>query len=193
MNETNGDIGFLSLLARLDIEATSFHELMAGAVEVTDCEPIHGVVGASVAVCLFDTHKHMAGACCLMLPSEFKHHRDELMLKADSVLDSLRNRMVSMGCTDVVAKIFGGADIGGSQSSFSDGKQTTMFVRGWLRNHSIPIANESIGGTKRREIVVVPESHKVFCKQISMSSEFLKREKLDLLSEPAPLNKIELF
>lgn len=193
MTNLTQDIGFLTLLGRLDLDPSQVQEVLPGGMETTNSHPLYMVVGASVAVCLHDPRTGLTGVCNVMLPSQFGHHRDDAMIKADSALDALRNRMLEQGAEQLLAKLFGAAETQVTGLSFSDGKQTAIFVRNWLRRHQVPILNESMGGGKRREIAVIAKTGQVFCKQISMSSEFLEKEKQGLLSGDAPLNKVELF
>jgi chemotaxis protein CheD len=197
MNSKN-DMGFLTLRGRMPADFAEFAEVPLGVEIVSDKQPLYCVVGASVAVCLIDVGSQNAGVCQVMLPAKFEHQRDDAMLKADSQLETLSNKLFeavrAVGREPkLLAKIFGGAEIGKSTLSFSDGKQSTLFVCSWLQTKKIQIISKSIGGLKRREIVLVPQTGQVFCKQVSMSSEFLCQEREELLSLTGPRNKVELF
>jgi chemotaxis protein CheD len=198
MSETFLDVGLLTLRARLGPDIDSVIEVGLGGMEVSGDSPLYTVIGASLAVCLIDTASGLVGLCHVMLPAQFGHHRDDAMLQADSVLEVLNNRVVKTSQTlghipQIRAKLFGGADIKKDQFSFSDGQQSTLFSRHWLRTRSIPIQAESTGDTRRREIVLMPKTGKVFCKLVSMTSDFLDLERNGLLTTSQPLNKVELF
>lgn len=193
----NAGLGLLTLRSRLPELAADVLEVPLGGSEVTCTQPLYTVVGASVAVCLLDAGNGYVGLCQVILPSQFGHHRDDAMLQADSALEAINNRIsdavrANGGTPRLQAKLFGGADIRRDEFSFSDGKQTAIFTRNWLRTRHIPIVSESLGGTKRREIILLP-TEQVYCKQISLSSEFLDRELDTLLKAETPLNKVELF
>lgn len=197
--DLHSDIRLLTLRGRLPAEIGPVVEVIFGAVETSSTQPLYSVVGASIAVCLFNLSSGLVGMCHVMLPAKFGHHRDDAMLKADSSLDALYNRLWDKdgeqggGTPHMRAKLFGGAELEQDDLSFSDGKQSTIFTRNWLRTRSIPILCESIGGPKRREIVLLPGTGQVFCKQVSMPSEFLQLERADMFAAAAPLNKVELF
>jgi chemotaxis receptor (MCP) glutamine deamidase CheD len=113
-------------------------------------------------------------------------------------MEALYNRMceairASGTIPQLKAKLFGGADIKRDGASVSDGKQSVAFSRNWLRTRNIPILNESVGGAKRREVILLSGSGTVYCKQVSMNSEFLERERNALLPVSTPLNHVELF
>jgi chemotaxis receptor (MCP) glutamine deamidase CheD len=198
MIDEQNDVGWLTLLGRLPPEVGSVHEVSLGGIEVSSSHPLYSVIGASIAACLIDMPSGLVGLCHVMLPAKFGQHRDDAMLKADCALEALNNRMLeaiqAAGTRPHIrAKLFGGAELKKEGFSFSDGQQSSIFSRNWLRTRSIPILSESIGGQRRRELVLLPGTGTVFCKQVSMSSEFLAQERDGLLSTSAPLNKVELF
>ena len=191
-------IGFLTLRSRLPSDVSTIREVSLGEVELTSDTGLYTVIGASVVVCLFDVGSGWAGMCHVMLPAQFGHHRDDAMLKADSTLETLNNRLrdavEANGHVAVIkSKIFGGAEPPQVGLSFSDGRQSVIFTRTWLRSRNVPILAEWVGGEQRREVVLVPSGGQVFCKRVSMTSDFIELERSGLLTETAPLNKIELF
>lgn len=193
------DIAFLTLRGRLPPEIVEIKEVARGDVDVSAQVALYSVVGASVAVCLMDANSGWVGMCHVMLPAQFGRRRDDAMLKADSILETLNNSLCeairSSGNQPAIkSKIFGAVESPDqNELGFSDGKQSLIFSRTWLRTRNIPILAEAVGGNKRREIVLVPGSGRVFCKQVSLSSDFLDKEREGLLVEAPPLNKVELF
>ncbi len=176
-------------------------EVSLGATAISQNDPLHTSVGASVAVCLIDTKKLSCGLRQVMLPSLARGHRHDAMLQADAALEDVFTQLCPVGklsSTDIEqkrihAKIFGGADLKASGLSFSDGVQSVNFVRSWLKARRIPIVAESIGGIRRREIVLLPHNGIVYCRTQVLDDDFLNAERSQLSAVKEEQNKIELF
>jgi chemotaxis receptor (MCP) glutamine deamidase CheD len=123
------------------------------------------------------------------------------MLQADAALEDVFTKLCTeaeidateIGGKRVRAKIFGGADLKTSGDSYSAGQQSIAFVRSWLNTRRISIAAENLGGTRRREIVLLPSRGVVYCRSLALDDDFLIEEKSLLTAESAVTNKVELF
>jgi chemotaxis protein CheD len=123
------------------------------------------------------------------------------MLQADAALEDVFTKLCSEAEVDAIAisgkrvraKIFGGADLKTSGASYSDGQQSVAFVRSWLNTRKIPVAAESLGGTRRREIVLLPSKGVVYCRSLALDDDFLIEERSLLTAGNAVANKVELF
>jgi hypothetical protein len=93
----------------------------------------------------------------------------------------------------IQAKIFGGADLKASGLFYSDGEKSVAFVRSWLNRRHIPVVAENVGGTQRREIVLLPPKGVVYCRTLALDDNFLYEEISKLSSVKEEPNKIELL
>jgi chemotaxis protein CheD len=185
-----------------ELALATAEEVILGQTGLSSRAPLHTLVGASIAVCLLDTGSDWCGLRQVMLPSLARGHRHDAMLLADAALEDLFNRLCSaagvgsaeVGHNRIQAKLFGGADLGASGLCFSDGSQSSSFVRNWLATRHIPVAAESLGGHNRREIVLVPQKAAVYCRLLNLNDEFLDAERQQLAATPPDAaHKVELF
>ena len=176
-------------------------EVSLGSTAVSQDDPLHTFVGASVAVCLIDTKTSLCALRQVILPSLVHGHRHDAMLQADAAMEDVFTQLCPAGnysASDTVkkrikAKIFGGADLKASGLHYSDGEKSVAFVRSWLNRRRVPVVAESIGGMQRREIVLLPHSGIVYCRKLNLDNEFLDDEFSQLSAEKEVPNKIELF
>jgi len=176
-------------------------EVSLGETELSQDMPLRVFVGASVTVCLFDRSSAWCGLRQVMLPSTARGHRQDAMLNADAALEDIFTRLCTTADIDsgdtgrkrIQAKIFGGAELNAPGLSFSDGAQSSSFVRSWLNTRHIPIAAESLGGIRRRELVLSPSNGVVYCRTLPIDEDFLNEERAKLSAAGKSANKIELF
>lgn len=182
----------------------SARPLLYGELALATDTPLSTIVGASIAVCLVNSIQQRIGLRQIMLPSLARGHRHDAMLAADALLEELFNQVNAPvshsdhGETDGVsneirAKLFGGADLGANELCFSDGAQSLTFVRTWLNARHIPVVAESVGGPYRREIVAIPPSGAVYCRQLPVDEEFLNEERSKMVGSRGVTHKAELF
>jgi chemotaxis protein CheD len=93
----------------------------------------------------------------------------------------------------VQAKLFGGSDLKATGISYSDGEQSTSFVRSWLSTRHLPVTAESLGGQCRREIVLLPGNGIVYCRRLALDDAFLDAERNGLAADKKDESRIELF
>ena len=193
----------ISLLAKeLPKKALSHAtEVSLGTTAVSQNKPLHTYVGASVAVCLFDTKTSSCALRQVMLPSLANGHRLDATLQADAALEDVFTQLCPAGNFSasealqkrIQAKIFGGADLKATGLCYSDGEKSVTFVRSWLNRRRIPVVAESLGGKQRREIVLLPDKGVVYCRTLALDDDFLNEERSRLSVEKEVANKIELF
>jgi chemotaxis protein CheD len=176
-------------------------EVSLGTTIVSKTSPLHTCVGASIAVCLFDTKTLTCGLRQVMLPTLTHGHRHDATLNADAALEDVFTQLCPAGEFSsfdanqkrILAKIFGGADLNATGLSYSDGVQSAKFVRSWLQGRRVPVVAESIGGNKLREIILLPKNGVVYCRTLFLEDNFLNEERSQLFAEKVEPNKIELF
>lgn len=115
---------------------------------------IKTVLGSCIAVCLFDPQHALGGMNHYMLP--WWNSQGLASPKyGDIAIDVLVERMLSAGAdrSTLVAKIFGGAEQFGKDSSYSVGRNNIEVAEQQLRRHGIPIVSASTGGPHGRKII----------------------------------------
>jgi chemotaxis protein CheD len=117
------------------------------------------VVGSCIALCLWDRESGTGGMVHIMLPSHGRS-RDGLKSKyADTAVNALLDEMEKKGSLkrNLVASIVGGASIFGRPGKAavpSVGMLNYESVRGQLREQTIPVRLEEIGGPSGRRVVL---------------------------------------
>lgn len=117
-------------------------------------------LGSCIGIALYDKTVKVAGLAHIMLPdsTQFKSNTNPMKF-ADSAIPILIEKMEKQGCSkkNIVAKIAGGA----SMFNFSDksiisdiGKRNSEAVKKVLRDESIRIVGEEIGGNKGRTMIL---------------------------------------
>lgn len=194
---------FLSLVNKRlpDDTVSKAIEVPLGGTCVSRKEALYCVVGASVAVCLVDTESAWCSLRQVMLPSLARGHRQDAMMQADAAIEDAVTQLFAHAGIDagphatrrVKAKLFGGSDLKATGISYSDGEQSTSFVRSWLSTRHIAVTAESLGGHQRREIVLLPGNGVVYCRKLEMNDGFLDAERSGLLADRKDESRIELF
>lgn len=194
---------FLSLLDKRLPNSTVSQalEVPLGGTCVSRKDALYTAVGASVAVCLIDTETAWCSLRQVMLPALSRGHRQDAMMQADAALEDAVTQLFASASIDagavaarrVKAKLFGGSDLKATGISYSDGEQSTSFVRSWLSTRHIAVAAESLGGRCRREIVLLPGNGIVYCRRLVLDDAFLDAERNGLAAEKKDESRIELF
>ncbi len=130
-----------------------------GIAEIKVVKPpqqLKTVLGSCVAICLYDTKKHIAGLAHVMLP-EKKSDDANPVKYADSALPLLIEELENSGAIkeNLSAKIVGGAEVlkFSRLAKFSKiGTSNTEKIREVLASFSIPLEGEDTGGESGRSV-----------------------------------------
>ncbi|QPH52390.1 chemotaxis protein CheD [Pontivivens ytuae] len=149
-------------------------QLSSGPLAVTDVGPgdvaVNGgadtvlttLLGSCVSVCLLDRPRRIGGLNHFLLPRRHDPS-DHSARYGDTAMARLMAEMTRAGAeeSDLIAKIFGGADILKPPRSGSIGQANIAFARQILNEWNIPIHAEDTGGTRARRIFLVPRTGSV--------------------------------
>lgn len=130
--------------------------LYPGQLVVTkNAMEISTILGSCVSVCLFDSIRLIAGMNHFLLPVSDKY-KSEIEKYGDTSLEFLLDKLLNLGSNkgDIVAKVFGGADVlANKNSNFNIGKKNIEVALEFIFNHEIKIISKSVGGTSGRKII----------------------------------------
>ncbi|WP_160687342.1 chemotaxis protein CheD [Clostridium sp. C2-6-12] len=129
-------------------------------------------LGSCIGIALYDKTTKVAGLAHIMLPdsTQFKSNTNPMKF-ADLAIPMLIEKMEKQGCSkrNLVAKIAGGA----SMFNFSDksiisdiGKRNSDAVKKALKDESIRITAEEIGGNKGRTMILKASDGSVVLKVV---------------------------
>lgn len=129
-------------------------------------------LGSCIGIALYDKTTKVAGLAHIMLPdsTQFKSNTNPMKF-ADLAVPMLIEKMEKQGCSkrNIVAKIAGGA----SMFNFSDksiisdiGKRNSEAVKKALKDESIRIIAEEIGGNKGRTMILKANDGSVILKVV---------------------------
>ena len=129
-------------------------------------------LGSCIGIALYDKTTKVAGLAHIMLPdsTQFKSNTNPMKF-ADLAIPMLIEKMEKQGCNkrNIVAKIAGGA----SMFNFSDksiisdiGKRNSDAVKKALKEESIRIIAEEIGGNKGRTMILKASDGSVILKVV---------------------------
>lgn len=131
-------------------------------------------LGSCIGIVLYDSAKKIGGLAHIMLPDSKQFTNITNPLKfADLAVPILIDKMIKNGALqrNIRAKIAGGA----SMFNFQDknmimdiGNRNSAAVREALREMSIPIISEEVGGNKGRTIILNTKDGKVEVKTVGM-------------------------
>lgn len=145
------------------------HTVMPGEHFVSwDPAEIFTLLGSCVAACIWDTKRHIGGMNHFMLP-------DVPVAKADLsegsyplryglyAMERLINDLLLMGAKreNLIAKVFGGANMTGATGSANVGRRNSEFVLDFLRRDGIKVTGVDLGGTHCRRIRFLTDTGKV--------------------------------
>ena len=112
------------------------------------------VLGSCVSICLFDKEKGIGGINHFMLPY-WNGEGLESPRYGNVAILQLYKEMLALGVkkSDIVCKIFGGAEVLGDQSSvFNVGQRNVEVARKVILEMGIPVVSSSTGGKQGRKI-----------------------------------------
>jgi len=117
-------------------------------------------LGSCIGICLYDRFKKIAGLAHILLPYSSLSSGPVVAYKyADTAIDALLNRMVSLGCDKrfITAKIAGGANMF-EVTGKSIGERNIEAVKETLKSLKITIVAEDVGGNYGRTVEFNPEN-----------------------------------
>jgi len=118
---------------------------------------LSAILGSCVATCLWDPVARVGGMNHILLPGSRTASPNENKYGVFA-MEALINALMKKGArkTDLVAKIFGGAQT--YENSLQIGEANATFVRQFLEAEDIQIKAASLGGTQARRVRFYPES-----------------------------------
>lgn len=129
-------------------------------------------LGSCIGIALYDKTLKVAGLAHIMLPdsTQFKNNTNPMKF-ADTAIPILIDKMEKEGCKkrNIIAKIAGGASMFNftDKSIISDiGKRNSDAVKKALKEESVPIISEEIGGNKGRTMILYSGDGKVVLKVV---------------------------
>ncbi len=126
------------------------------------------LLGSCVAVCLFDPMTKIGGMNHILLPGKADMRRFDAQARYGiNAMELLINRIMNLGGNRrlLVAKTFGGAHLLPGLSN-GMGRRISTFVLDFMRNESIRIASQDLGGHESRRIYFHTATGDVFLKRI---------------------------
>jgi chemotaxis protein CheD len=139
----------------IDIDLEEIYLYPSSLVVHEQPRRVHTILGSCVAVCLYDKMKRIGGINHYMLP----YWRGSGLASpkfGNIAIEKLIAGMMAAGCKKehLVAKIFGGATmLEVNAHTFNIGEKNIMAAMDILKNYTIPIVAQSVGGKKGRKII----------------------------------------
>ncbi|MDW8799716.1 chemotaxis protein CheD [Clostridium sp. A1-XYC3] len=131
-------------------------------------------LGSCIGIAIYDKTKGLGGLAHIMLPDSTQFNNVTNPLKfADLAIPMLIDKLEKLGASrrTMKAKIAGGA----SMFNFSDksmimdiGNRNSIAVKNSLKQHSIPIIAEDVGGNKGRTMILSSSDGLVQIKTVGM-------------------------
>ncbi|GAB4254091.1 MAG: chemotaxis protein CheD [Methylomicrobium sp.] len=176
---------------RIIIEPGEYYVSTRGEVMST-------LLGSCVAACLYDPTSHIAGMNHFLLA--YQHHsRARPVIETEEgryglyAMELLINNMMKKGAkrSQLKAKCFGGGNVLHLRSDKTDkqtvGEVNIDFIKTFLKQESIPITAESLGGNIGRSIYFVGSDFSVYVKSI----ESFQKQQLEQMERSYWKKRIE--
>lgn len=133
------------------------------------------VLGSCVSVCLYDRFLHLGGINHYMLPL-WNGNGLETPKYGNIAISRLVEMMLEIGCEkkNLVAKIFGGARVLGSDhspSAISIGDRNVEIAEDMLKNFKIPLVASSTGDLYGRKIMFNTKTGDILLKRVKRISD----------------------
>ena len=131
------------------------------------------LLGSCISVVLFLPASKVTAVCHAMLPSRRPHGADETFRYVDSSIEYMLDALkINQNYMSVRIKVFGGADVIGSQNllgngSLTVGRQNIIAARQTLINHGLSTELEKVGGRKGYKIFVRSDTGQVRLRYLS--------------------------
>lgn len=116
---------------------------------------ISTVLGSCIAICVWDSYKKIGGMNHYMLPL-WNGNGLASPKYGNIAIEKLLKKMVNEGSLlkNIEAKIFGGGDVLGTESSiFNIGQRNIEIAYETLKNYNVKITAQSVGGENGRKIM----------------------------------------
>ena len=130
---------------------------------------ISTLLGSCVSACLYDKKKRVAGMNHILLPgkADFKNFNRQTRYSINA-MEILINDMMKKGAdrNNLVAKVFGGANVIPSIKINSIGPKISRFVIHFLKLEGIPVMVKDVGGVHPRKIYFHTDSKDVYVKKL---------------------------
>lgn len=173
-----------------DSECLESLYLMPGELTFTECPTLVAtVLGSCVAVTFYNKRLQLGAICHAVFP--WSQGKDNFKFVDSSLcymLECFSVRRVSR--KDIVAKLFGGADMFESLSSERRGKtvgwQNVLVAREELQRHGVRLHTQDVGGEQGRRLVFNTQNGEVYLKR-------LRRADCRITSEKQPDNWLPCF
>jgi chemotaxis protein CheD len=153
-------------------EETNVIKVFSGDCYVTDKphQMMVTVLGSCIAACIRDPNICVGGMNHFLLPDGTNAADAPLRYGAYS-MEKLINDILKLGGRRerLEVKVFGGGNV--IESSAKIGDKNVKFIRDYLLNEGIRIAQEDLGGKSPRRIHYFPDTGKAMMKKIRSSSE----------------------
>lgn len=130
---------------------------------------VETVLGSCIAVSFYCESNCCGAICHAMLPAGKTAEYKYVDAAINYMLATLKQH--GMETTNVVAKLFGGADMfdnrtANKSAKFSVGRQNIEMARSLLRKHGIAIQKSDVGGNYGRKLIFFSETGRVFIKKL---------------------------
>lgn len=130
---------------------------------------IYTLLGSCVSACLYDPVSRVGGMNHILMPGQADmKHFDASARYGVNAMELLINRIMNLGGkrSRLVAKIFGGArTITTIPEEHGMGKKNIEFIMEFMKNESIRILSQDIGGGQLRKLYFYTHTGEVFLKR----------------------------
>lgn len=131
------------------------------------------VLGSCIAVTMYSPGKRVGAICHAMLPKNLK--QDDDLLYVDSAVLYLYRRMTEYdGLSDLVIKLFGGAQVLASGYSTatrkSVGEQNVMQAKNTLEQLGLLAAKTDVGGQMGRKLFFSMKTGDVYLRKLTLNA-----------------------
>lgn len=164
-----------------------------------DDEKAITVLGSCIAACIRDPVAHVGGMNHFMLPGVHNTTGNSARYGAYA-MEKLINEIIKRGGVKrrFEVKVFGGGNVIDSSSNI--GQKNCVFVTEYLKNESLPIVSQDLGGTWPRRVHYHVGTGQVFVRKLQRSTDLdnVRREEESYrqsvdTTATAPQDDIELF
>lgn len=158
------------------------------------------LLGSCVAACIRDTQSSAGGLNHFLLPDTNGAGASASTARYGvNAMELLINDLIKLGAqkSNLVAKVFGGANVIATSSKCPVGEQNGIFVKEFLKSESIPVLAEDLGGTRARRIYFFPATGRVSVLNVAPNNNGdLERKEQQLRAKALAAHKtggVELF
>jgi len=143
---------------------------------IVSCNPVivSTVLGSCVAITMYSPKKNVGAICHAMYPNNAT--QDENLLYVDSAVRHLYRKMRDYGGeTDMVVKLFGGAQVLASgdyhQEKMTVGEQNIMQAEKILKELGLHVSKADIGGTQGRKLFFSIKTGDVYLRRLRLRGD----------------------